>query len=35
MDILKGRAEQEDLSDDVVVITGSLLLVGEARAHFC
>jgi dihydrofolate synthase/folylpolyglutamate synthase len=35
MDMLKRRAEQEDLSDDVVVITGSLLLVGEARAHFC
>jgi dihydrofolate synthase / folylpolyglutamate synthase len=35
MDILKRQAEQEDLSDDVVVITGSLVLVGEARAHFC
>lgn len=35
MEILKNRAEQEDISDDVVVITGSLFLVGEARAHFC
>jgi len=35
IEILKPRAEQEDLSDDVVVITGSLLLVGEARAYFC
>jgi len=34
MEILKGRAEQEDISDDVVVITGSLFLVGEARAYF-
>src|SRR5579871_280207 len=34
MEILKGRAEQEDSSDDVVVITGSLFLVGEARAYF-
>ncbi len=35
LDVLKHRAEQEDLSDDIVVITGSLVLVGEARAHFC
>lgn len=35
MEILKRRAEQEDISDDVVVITGSLYLVGEARAYFC
>jgi dihydrofolate synthase/folylpolyglutamate synthase len=34
MDVLKSRAEQEDISDDVVVITGSLFLVGEARAYF-
>ena len=34
MEILKGRAEREDISDDVVVITGSLFLVGEARAYF-
>ena len=34
MEILKCRAEQEDISEDVVVITGSLFLVGEARAHF-
>jgi dihydrofolate synthase/folylpolyglutamate synthase len=34
MDILKHRAEQEDISDDVVVISGSLYLVGEARARF-
>jgi dihydrofolate synthase/folylpolyglutamate synthase len=32
MDILRNRAGQEDISDDVVVITGSLFLVGEARA---
>ncbi len=35
MDILKRQAKQEDLSDDLVVITGSLVLAGEARAHFC
>jgi dihydrofolate synthase/folylpolyglutamate synthase len=35
MEILKRRAEQEDISDDVVVISGSLYLVGEARAYFC
>ena len=34
MEILKHRAEQEDISDDVAVITGSLYLVGEARAYF-
>lgn len=34
MEILQQRAENEDLSDDVVVITGSLFLVGEARALF-
>jgi dihydrofolate synthase/folylpolyglutamate synthase len=34
LDILKDRAGEEDISDDLVVITGSLFLVGEARAHF-
>jgi dihydrofolate synthase/folylpolyglutamate synthase len=29
---IQERGHQEDLSDDVVVITGSLYLVGEARA---
>jgi dihydrofolate synthase/folylpolyglutamate synthase len=32
MQLLQRRAEQEDLSDDLIVITGSLFLVGEARA---
>ncbi|MBV9399772.1 MAG: bifunctional folylpolyglutamate synthase/dihydrofolate synthase, partial [Bryobacterales bacterium] len=32
LEILRNRAEQEDISDDVVVITGSLFLVGEARS---
>jgi dihydrofolate synthase/folylpolyglutamate synthase len=32
MEILHERAKREDISDDVVVITGSLFLVGEARA---
>lgn len=31
--ILREAAKEEDISDDVVVITGSLFLVGEARAH--
>ena len=31
--ILREAAKDEDISDDVVVITGSLFLVGEARAH--
>jgi dihydrofolate synthase/folylpolyglutamate synthase len=34
LDLLRRRAAEEDLSDDVVVITGSLFLVGEARAVF-
>jgi dihydrofolate synthase / folylpolyglutamate synthase len=34
LDLLRLRAAQEDLSDDVVIITGSLFLVGEARALF-
>jgi dihydrofolate synthase/folylpolyglutamate synthase len=31
--ILREAAKERDISDDVVVITGSLFLVGEARAH--
>jgi dihydrofolate synthase/folylpolyglutamate synthase len=34
IEILRSRAEREDVSDDVVVITGSLFLVGEARSFF-
>ena len=34
LDLVRHRAAEEDLSDDVVVITGSLFLVGEARALF-
>lgn len=32
MNLLWRRAEQQDLANDLVVITGSLFLVGEARA---
>ena len=31
--LLREAGKTEDISDDVVVITGSLFLVGEARAH--
>jgi dihydrofolate synthase/folylpolyglutamate synthase len=34
LDLLRRRAAEEDISEDVVVITGSLFLVGEARALF-
>jgi dihydrofolate synthase/folylpolyglutamate synthase len=34
MKILHDRAKHEDISDDVVAVTGSLFLVGEARAWF-
>ena len=32
--LLQARAHEEDISGDVVVITGSLFLIGEARAFF-
>ena len=34
IEILEKLGHEEDLADDVVVITGSLYLVGEARTFF-